>query len=80
MMDMLLLIFCAKPKFEEHTLRLQVDGCNAGNHSVIGNRQGVLNNHRQNEGKYPEDSAFRCGPRSSLLLTILRFPDFFGSF
>lgn len=55
MMDMLLLIFCAKPKFEEHTLRLQVDSCNAGNHSIIDNRQGILNNHRQNEGKYPED-------------------------
>lgn len=35
-------IFCAKSKFKGHILCLQVDSCNASNHSVIDNRQGVL--------------------------------------
>lgn len=47
-------IFCAKSKFKQ-VLCLQVGSCNTSNHSITDDRQSLLNNHRQNGGKYPED-------------------------
>lgn len=46
-------IFCAKSK--EQVFCLQVGSCNTSNHSLTDDRQSLLNNHRQNGGKYPED-------------------------